>query len=100
MFDLEISFSPICCGMMGALSGIVVSFCVPSTMNGCLPVILGSGIGVSTGCIFCIRYHYLEWKHPEHKEHKESHPVVIRNMYDNQISGQIENAEITGEEKK
>lgn len=89
MSNVEINLSPICCGAIGALSGIFVSFCVPTnTLNGCFPVVLGSGIGSTMGCIFCLQYYYREY---QNMENANNSPIILRNMvYDTH----------TGEEKK
>lgn len=58
---------PMCTGL-GALIGLTTSPCI--TM-GCLPVIIGSGVGCGIGCIYCIREYALD----------EPDIVIVQNIY-------------------
>jgi len=84
MPEPEIIIAPICCGAIGALTGLTISFCIPSHLiNSCLPIIIGSGLGGGLGCICCLRNWYLECKYPAIIENET---ITIRNIYlDNQV---------------
>ncbi|NDB83035.1 MAG: hypothetical protein EB127_09900 [Alphaproteobacteria bacterium] len=77
--NMSAIFSPCLCGGMGALFGLMATVCF--SINTCLPVIIGSGIGGGLGCIHCVSVSIMEWREPELPIAQPVDPIVVQNIY-------------------
>jgi hypothetical protein len=68
-------YCPCFCAGVGAMIGLIAE---ESVKLGCLPVIIGSGVGGGIGCVYCL-YHFIdEWNDPD--QILTAEPIIIQNM--------------------
>ena len=60
----------------GSLTGLMFTACFPG--NGCIPVMIGAGVGGGCGCCYCLWFTYMERTYPTLEIYEPN--IVIENV--------------------
>ena len=83
MQEAQAIYCPCFLGILGSLSGLIYTACVP--MKGYIPVVIGGTVGGGIGCLYCLGYFAAEWVHPELAHTRDAERIIIQNRYAEEI---------------
>ena len=63
----------------GSLTGLMFTACIPG--NGCIPVMIGGGVGGCLGCSYCLWFTYRERTYPTLEIYEPD--IVVENIIGN-----------------